>query len=90
MANHQIIRDLIKEAGSQFVSVNFIKKDGSERQITFNPADHNDVKGTGTPTADPNIFRIRDIKLGAWRSFDARRVVCVRIKGQITRFYKED
>lgn len=89
MTNHETIRELIDQAGSQFVSINFVKKDGSERQLTFNPMDYADIKGTGTPTADPNIFRIRDIKLGAWRSFDARRVVSVRISGKVTRFTQE-
>ena len=41
------IKSLIERAGSTYVSVTFIKKDGSERQLTFNPADHNEIKGTG-------------------------------------------
>ena len=83
---HARIRDLIQEAGSHFVSVVFLKKDGSERRMTFNPKDFAEIKGTGHPTQDPNIFRIRDSKISAWRSFDARRVVSIKVNGQITSF----
>jgi hypothetical protein len=78
---HEIIRDAIQSAGSQFVSVVFLKKDGERRQLTFNPLDFAEIKGTGSPAADPNIFRIRDIKLSQWRSFDARRVVSIKVSG---------
>jgi hypothetical protein len=73
------VRELIKESGSRFVSVNFIKKDGTERQMTFNPRDFADIKGTGTPTTDPHIFRIRDNGKQAWRSFDSRRLMSIRV-----------
>lgn len=86
MANHETIRKVINEAGSKLVSVRFTKKDGSERQLTFNPMDFAEIKGTGTPTADPNIFRIRDIKLGQWRSFDARRCHSIKVGGKLTQF----
>jgi len=89
MANHQTIRTIIDAAGSQLVSVNFIKKDGTERQLTFNPQDFAEIKGTGNPTSDPNIFRIRDIKLSSWRSFDARRVTKITAKGQTTKLPQE-
>lgn len=84
MTNHELIRKAIDGAGSQFVSVTFFKKDGSERQLTFNPRDFAEIKGTGKSCQDPNIFRIRDIKIGEWRSFDARRCVTIRVKGQVT------
>jgi hypothetical protein len=81
------IQSLINEAGSGFVSVTFIKKDGSERQLTFNPKDVNDIKGTGdTSKVDPNIFRVRDNAKQAWRSFDARRVIKIKSKGKTTEF----
>jgi hypothetical protein len=73
------VRELIEEAGSRYVSVKFIKKDGTERQMTFNPKDVNDIKGTGTPTQDPNIVRVRDNGKQAWRSFDCRRVNTIRV-----------
>lgn len=84
MLNHEkymAIHAILDAAGSSLVSVRFVKKDGTERQLTGNLKDHNDVKGTGNPTSDPNIVRIRDIKLGQWRSFDCRRVVSVKSKG---------
>ena len=81
------IKSLIDEAGSSYVSVTFIKKDGSERQMTFNPKDVNDIKGTGdTSNVDANIFRVRDNKIQQWRSFDARRVIKIKSRGVITEF----
>ena len=64
MNNHEAIRKIIDEAGSKLVSVRFIKKDGTERQLTWNPQHVGEIKGTGTKCADPNIFRVMDIKLG--------------------------
>jgi hypothetical protein len=89
MDNHQVIRKALDEAGSTFVSVTFIKKDGTERQATLNPRHYGEVKGTGHVTSDPNIFRFMDAKLNAWRSFDARRVVSVKVKGQVTKLTQE-
>jgi len=90
MTAHEQISNLISSSGSKLVSVTFIKKDGTERQLTFNPADHNDIKGTGTACQDPNIFRIRDIKLGQWRSFDARRCVSVKVSGTVHQIQQDD
>jgi len=75
-----IVRDIIKRSGSRFVSVKFVKKNGDVRDMTFNPKDVNEIKGTGTACSDPNIFRIREISnkeegKTTWRSFDARRVL---------------
>lgn len=86
MSIHETIRSTIQSAGSQFVSIRFLKKDGTERQLTFNPRDFADIKGTGHVTDDPNIFRIRDSKLGAWRSFDARRCLSIKVGGRVTSF----
>lgn len=87
MNRSERIKSLIDEAGSGYVSVTFIKKDGSERQMTFNPKDVNDIKGTGdTSNVDANIFRVRDNKIQQWRSFDARRVIKIKSKGTITEF----
>jgi hypothetical protein len=85
-ANHEIIRQVITEAGSKMVSVTFIKQDGSERQLTFNPRHKGQILGTGNPIKDPekakNVFRIMDINLNEWRSFDARRVYRVKFQGK--------
>lgn len=89
MENHELIRKALDDAGSQFVSIVFVKKDGSERQATLNPRHYGEVKGTGNVTQDPNIFRFMDAKLNAWRSFDARRVISIKVKGQITNLSPE-
>jgi predicted SnoaL-like aldol condensation-catalyzing enzyme len=87
MNRSERIKSLIDEAGSGYVSVTFIKKDGKERQMTFNPMDKNDIKGTGdTSNVDSNIFRVRDNKIQEWRSFDARRVIKIKSRGVITEF----
>ena len=81
------IRSLIESAGSTYVSVQFTKKDGSHRQLTFNPADHNDIKGTGDVyKVYENIFRVRDNEKQQWRSFDARRVISIKVRGTTTEF----
>ena len=87
MNRSERIKSLIDEAGSGYISVTFIKKDGSERQMTFNPKDVNDIKGTGdTSNVDANIFRVRDNTKQAWRSFDARRVIKIKSRGVTTEF----
>jgi len=84
---HELLREAIELAGSSFVSVTFLKKDGTERQITFNPRDWNEIKGTGSPCNNPNIFRIREVNnkdegKTTWRSFDASRVLKIRCNGK--------
>ena len=86
MTNTETIKAIIDAAGGTLVNVRFTKKNGEERSLTFNPRDFAEVKGTGTKCADENIFRIRDIKLGAWRSFDARRVLSISAQGDQTTF----
>jgi len=83
---HEIIRQMIEKAGSTFVSVDFLKKDGAERHITFNPRDWNEIKGTGSACSNPNVFRIREVNnkeegKTTWRSFDATRVLRIRANG---------
>lgn len=89
MTNHETIRKALDDAGSHFVSVTFVKKDGTERQATLNPRHFGEVKGTGHVTQNPNIFRFMDVKLNAWRSFDARRVISIKVNGQITTLSRE-
>ena len=86
MTNAETIKAIIDAAGGTLVNVRFTKKNGEERSLTFNPRDFAEVKGTGTKCADENIFRIRDIKLGSWRSFDARRVLSISAQGEQTTF----
>ena len=89
LKNYEVIRNILNEAGSQFVSVVFLKKDGTERQATLNPRHYGEVKGTGHVTQNPNIFRFMDTKLNAWRSFDARRVISIKVKGHVTELSPE-
>jgi hypothetical protein len=81
------IKSFIFNCGSNIVSVEFIKKDGTKRCITFNPRDTKEIKGIGTNCTVPSIIRVRDFKLakqgpGAWRSFDCDRVVKVKSMGE--------
>ena len=80
----ETLSQVIESAGSQFVSVTFTKANGEERQLTFNPKQVGEIKGTGTKCQDPNIFRIVDVNLKQWRSFDARRVSKIKVSGQVT------
>lgn len=92
--NHQMLREIIEAAGSTIVGVGFKKKDGSPREARFNPRDFNEIKGTGKPSKDPNIFRYRELHnkeegKTVWRSLDARRITFVRFKGQTILFQEE-
>jgi hypothetical protein len=92
--NTQPIRDLFDEAGSTFVTVDFYKADGSERSVTFNPRDFNEINGTVKPSGNPNVFRIREVhnkETGktVWRSFDASRVRSITAKGRTVKFNVE-
>jgi hypothetical protein len=83
MTNPQLMRDFLHSEGSTIVSVKFIKKDGTLRRICFNPRDRQEIKGFGASTADPYIFRVRDLDVAknggsAWRSFDLRRIVSIK------------
>lgn len=89
MTNAQLISRILSQAGSQFVTITFEKKDGTQRKITVNPKQVGEIKGTGTKCADPNIFRVVDTKIGQWRSFDARRVVKIKSLGSITQLKRE-
>ena len=84
------VTELIQQAGAKFVSVTFAKKDGTRRQLTFNPKDISGVKGTGSPCSNPNIFRVRDIKLGQWRSFDVSRTLTVKVNGTVHTINQEE
>jgi hypothetical protein len=92
MNNPTAIREFLQTAGSTIVSVQFVKKDGTIRKIQFNPRDRQEIKGTGSVTTDPNIFRVRDLKIaknegqGAWRSFDSRRIVSIKSRGMVFNF----
>lgn len=89
-ATPDAIRTLLDSAKSGFVSIRFTKANGEERQLTTNPKHVGIVLGTGTPSKDPSVFRIMDVKLNQWRSFRAERVISVKVNGQVTSFTQED
>jgi hypothetical protein len=88
-ARTSVIRSFIQQAGSTIVSVEFIKADGTKRQMCFNPRDSREIKGTGFACTQPNIIRCRDFSIarkegqGAWRSFDCERVLSIKAKGRL-------
>ena len=86
MSKSDFIAGLIDTAGSRLVSVKFEKRDGTIRTLVFNPLDFNDVKGTGSPASPPNIFRVRETTKNQWRSFDAERVLNIKVNGNIHTF----
>lgn len=51
MIAYETIEELLADAGSQFVSVNFTKADGSERQLTFNPVISRTLRAPASPPA---------------------------------------
>ena len=83
--------EIVEKNGSSFMGLVFLKKDGSPRDARFNPRDFNEIKGTGKPCTDPNIFRFREVhnkeeKKTVWRSFHIDRLVSVTSKGEETVF----
>lgn len=89
MTNYDLLNKIIESAGSKFISVCFTKVNGDERQLTFNPKQVGEVKGTGSKCQDPNIFRIVDVTLNQWRSFDARRCISVKVNGNLIKLNQE-
>lgn len=88
------IKTFIFNCGSNIVSVEFTKKDGTKRSISFNPRDNKEIKGIGTKCTNPSIIRVRDFNLakkgpGAWRSFDCARVISVKGMGEELSFHEE-
>ena len=83
------IRTILEAAKSGFVSINFTKANGEARQLTTNPRHIGEIKGTGSPSKDPAVFRIVDVKLGSWRSFRAERVTSIKANGQTFTFTQE-
>ncbi len=88
------IRGLVKSAGSRFMSITFIKKDGSERLMQIQPmglAKH--VKGDKASesaqravatraTNNPNLLNVWDVHKKAARSVNMDTVLRLVIAGQ--------
>ena len=88
------IKSFIFNCGSSIVSVEFIKKNGTKRSISFNPRDSKEIKGTGSKRTNPAIINVRDFSLAkkgpdAWRSFDCDRVISVKGMGKELSFHEE-
>jgi len=92
MSRSETIRNFLQAAGSTIISVQFIKKDGTIRNIRFNPRDRNEITGAGSKVRNPDIIAVRDLsiaqtqKTGAWRSFDVNRIVSIKSRGQVYNF----
>ena len=91
MGKTETIRQFIINCGSTIVSVTFFKKDGSVRNIQFNPSDSSEIRGTGVPLNNQDIVKCRDFRKakngnGAWRSFDCGRVISIRGRGETIDF----
>ena len=82
----KVIRGILDSAHSTFVSITFTKANGETRQLTTNPKHIGEILGTGTPTKDPAVFRIMDVKLNQWRSFRAERVQSIKANGSTITF----
>jgi len=87
-----LIKNFIHDAGSSIISVSFIKQNGEQRSLQFNPLDAQEIKGTGYALKNPAIIRCRDFTIaknngaGAWRSFDCERVVSIKARGNVLEF----
>ena len=88
MTNAELLTASIAVSGSRIMSTVHLKKDGTCRKTVFNPRHIGEVKGTGHPmrgAAAVNVFRVMDLTLNppAWRAVDARRLVEVKVGGQV-------
>ena len=86
MNKTELVRSIIRQAGSTFVSVTFVKADGTDRQLTFNPLDHRFIKGTGKANTDDNLIKVRDIAINQWRSFRVERLKQMKANGETWEF----
>lgn len=83
-----LIKQFIFNAGASIVSVQFVKANGEQRSLQFNPRDTQEIKGTGHALKATSIVRCRDFAIarkegqGAWRSFDCERVTSIKANGK--------
>jgi len=89
------IRALIETAGSRFISVEFVKKDGSPRKMLVNPArlgatlrrethekSESHVRGAETRKAlNPHLLNVWDEIANAPRSINLDTLTHIRIDG---------
>ena len=83
-----LVKQFIFNAGASIVSVQFVKANGEQRSLQFNPRDTQEIKGTGHALKAASIVRCRDFGIarkegqGAWRSFDCERVTSIKANGK--------
>ena len=77
------IQKILEYAGSRFTTAHFIKADGTDGKLCFNPKHVGPILGTGKPNNDPALFKRWDIKKKGWRSFRADRVFQINACGQV-------
>lgn len=87
------IKALLATAGARFISIHFTKKDGSDRQMTFNPAAApKRVKGEEASeqaqraaatraTNNPNLVNVWDNGKQAFRSINMDTIYRIVIDG---------
>ena len=76
------LKTILNEAGSQLVSVRFIKRDGSPRTLVTNPRQVLETLGTGK--SSDKVVTIVDIKKNLWRSIRPESIVSVKTGGHLT------
>jgi hypothetical protein len=87
------IKTLLATAGARFISIHFKKKDGSDRQMTFNPAAApKRVKGENASeqaqraaetraTNNPNLINVWDNAKQSFRSINMDTIYRIVIDG---------
>lgn len=92
-ARRDRIRDLIESAGNTFVTVEFIKKDGTERVMNVRLNSGTDLLAGDAASAsakqavetrkanNPNLINVFEAVRKQWRSIDLDRVLGVKVRG---------
>lgn len=76
------LTDLIEQSNGKFISVTFIKKDGSERVLVGRLGVTSRLKG-GTSTLDPNQYiTIFDVQNDGYRAINRDTIRSLRIDGE--------
>lgn len=76
------LTDLIEQSNGKFISVTFIKKDGSERVLVGRLGVTSRLKG-GTSTLDADKFiTIFDVQNDGYRAVNRDTIRSVRVDGQ--------
>ena len=90
LERRQFVDNLLAHNGSELRTVNFHKKDGALRSITFNPKATKYVKGTGTAKKNPDIRNVFDVNADTWKSFDVKRFVSMEVSGVLYTYQEEN